>query len=212
MSTAVERPLRQDAARNRERLLAAAADTFAEFGLDASVEQIAARAGVGMGTLYRRFPTKQALIDALVTDLLNDMLCLGRAALAQENGTGLESFLIGATEAQHTARGCLPQMWDSPASADLMAEVTEVVKRLLQQAHESGTIRPDVTHGDIRLVFFSLRGVLESTAEVAPDAWRRHLELVVAGLRPGGPELQHPPLTAKQVEQIRKTPSRLVKP
>jgi AcrR family transcriptional regulator len=202
-ATAVVRPLRQDAARNRERLLTAAAETFAESGLDASVEQIAARAGVGMGTLYRRFPTKQALVDALVTDLLTEMLRCGRAAATDKNGNGLETFLVHATEAQRTHRGCLPQMWDSPATAHLMAEVTALVQLLLRQAHDAGTIRREVTHGDIRLVFFSLRGVLESTVDVAPEAWRRHLEFVMAGLRPGGPELVHPALTAKQVAQIR---------
>jgi AcrR family transcriptional regulator len=200
------RPLRQDAARNRERLLTAAAETFAQAGPEASVEQIAAAAGVGMGTLYRRFPTKQALIDALATDLLCRMLDLGRTALATDADEAFETFLVQAMEAQYAHRGCLPQVWDSLATSELQAEVTDIVKALLQQAQRVGSVRTDVTHGDIRLIFFGLRGVLESSADVAPEAWRRHLELVMAGLRPGSAPLRHPALSPAEVEQLRRGP------
>ena len=87
------RPLRRDAEQNRQRLLDAAADVFAEHGLDASVEEIARTAGVGMGTLYRRFPTKDALISALVHDALTTMLKLAREGTERADGTGLEYSL-----------------------------------------------------------------------------------------------------------------------
>src|SRR5271156_373221 len=87
------RPLRQDAARNRDRLLAAAAEVFDAQGLDASVTDIARVAGVGIGTLYRRFPTKEALIDALVHDVLDATIQMARDASVAADGTGLEQFL-----------------------------------------------------------------------------------------------------------------------
>src|ERR1700729_1019197 len=92
-ATPSPRPLRRDAAENRDRLLAAASRVFAEQGLDAGVADIAREAGVGMGTLYRRFPTKDALIDALVEDLLEAIIDLASEASEQPGGHGLEQFL-----------------------------------------------------------------------------------------------------------------------
>ena len=92
MSTTT-RPLRKDAARHREQLFAAAVRVFDEQGLDASVTEIARVAGVGIGTLYRRFPTKQALIDTLVHEVLGAIIQMARDAARSPEGTGLERFL-----------------------------------------------------------------------------------------------------------------------
>ena len=92
---ATDRPLRRDAELNRQRLLDAAADVFAEHGLEASVEEIARTAGVGMGTLYRRFPTKDALISALVQDVLSTMLAIAEEGTERPDGTGLGVFPRG---------------------------------------------------------------------------------------------------------------------
>src|ERR1039458_10622740 len=90
---AVSRPLRSDAAKNRERLLTAAGQVFEEKGLEASVADVARVAGVGMGTLYRRFPSKEALIDALVSEVLEATIAMAREAAAWPDGSGLEHFL-----------------------------------------------------------------------------------------------------------------------
>jgi AcrR family transcriptional regulator len=194
------RPLRRDAARNRDRLLAAAARVFDEHGLDASVAEVARVAGVGMGTLYRRFPTKDALIDALVDEVLEAMIALARDALTQPDGAGLEQFLDAAADylAQHP--GCLPRLWGS--DHDLVKTTRRLITKLLADAKAHHRIRADLTNTDITLALWSIRGVLETTRAEAPDAWRRHLDLLVAGMRPAKESLGHHPLSQAQVDRI----------
>jgi AcrR family transcriptional regulator len=202
------RPLRRDAAHNRLRLLQAAAQVFAEHGLDAGVEEVARVAGVGMGTLYRRFPTKQALIDELIGDLRLRLLELARALPGRDGGTGLEELLTAVGQVQADQPGCLPQLWNSSgAQLQAMADFRQLVGVLLDEAQQHGRIRAEVTPGDITMVFWSVRGVIENTRTVAPAAWRRHLEVLVAGLRPGGdpvsrPVLAQKPLTEAQLRRI----------
>lgn len=202
------RPLRRDAAHNRLRLLQAAAQVFADHGLEAGVEEVARVAGVGMGTLYRRFPTKQALIDELIGDLRLQLLDLARAASGRGDGTGLEQLLTAVGQVQVEQPGCLPQLWNfSGAQPQAMAEFRQLVTLLLDEAQQHGRIRAEVTPGDIAMVFWSVRGVIENTRTVAPTAWRRHLEVLVAGLRPTGESesrgvLAQEPLTEGQFRRI----------
>jgi AcrR family transcriptional regulator len=202
------RPLRRDAAHNRFRLLQAAEQVFAEHGLEAGVEEVARVAGVGMGTLYRRFPTKQALIDELIGDLRLRLLDLARAASGRGTGTGLEELLTAVGQVQADQPGCLPQLWNSSAAQpQAMADFRAIVALLLVEAQQHGRIRAEVTPGDITMVFWSVRGVIESTRAVAPTAWRRHLEVLVAGLRPAGDPvlrgvLAQEPLTEAHLRRI----------
>lgn len=211
-SPSAGKPLRRDAAHNRQRLLDAAAQVFAEHGLDAGVDEVARVAGVGMGTLYRRFPTKQALIDELIGDLRLQLLELARAAATREDGTGLEELLTGAGQLQSDQPGCLQQLWNSSeAQPQAMAEFRHLLVRLLREGQRHGRIRPEVTPGDLTMALWSLRGVIDATRQVAPLAWRRHLELLVAGLRPAGdPTLQRPltqkPLTEAHLRRILNRP------
>jgi AcrR family transcriptional regulator len=178
------RPLRRDAAENREKLLDAAGRVFAEHGLDGSVDEVARLAGVGMGTLYRRFPTKQALIDELVGGARRELLARAQAAEVLDGG-GLEQLLWSAGEFQAGQLGCLHQVWDqSDAELDAMRDFRRILARLLTDAQNAGRVRADVTRTDLSLVLWSVRGVVETTRTVAPGAWRRHLELLIAGLRP----------------------------
>src|SRR5258708_38916566 len=94
------RAMRSDALKNRERLLVAAGQVFEEKGLQASVADVARVAGVGMGTLYRRFPSKEALIDALVTEVLEATIVMAEDAATMPDGTGLEHFLQASTAYQ----------------------------------------------------------------------------------------------------------------
>ncbi|MEV4420047.1 TetR/AcrR family transcriptional regulator [Patulibacter sp. NPDC049589] len=202
-ATPTERPLRRDAARNRELLVEAAATVFAEQGLDAGVDEVARVAGVGVGTLYRRFPTKDALIDALVQDLLTSVVAAGREALARADGTGLESFLAYAAEHQARRRGCLPRLWaGDEVTEGLRREFRVVAAELLADAQAHGRVRGDLTSQDVSVVLWSIRGVIETTKDVAPDAWRRHLELLVIGLRPSDVRLSSPSLTADQAQRV----------
>jgi AcrR family transcriptional regulator len=185
MTAVSERPLRRDAAENRQRLLEAATSVFAEHGLEGSVEEVARVAGVGMGTLYRRFPTKQDLIDTLVGDMRRDLVALARDASTAVDGTGLERLLVSAGELQAGGRGCLSRLWDhSDAELAAMTTFRSELRELLVRAQAAGRVRADVVSTDLWVLMWSLRGVIETTRAVAPNAWRRHLELMIAGLRP----------------------------
>ena len=179
------RPLRRDAAENRKKVLHAASRVFAEHGLDGSVEEVARVAGVGMGTLYRRFPTKQALIDELVGEARSGLLVRAKAAAELPDGTGLEALLLSAGQLQADQLGCLHQLWNqSDAEFEALREFRGILAQLLVVAQRHGRIRDDVTRTDISIILWSIRGVIETTRGTAPNAWRRHLELLVAGLRP----------------------------
>src|ERR1700755_49398 len=131
---AADRPLRRDAEQNRRRLLDAASEVFAEHGLEASVEEIARTAGVGMGTLYRRFPTKDALIGALVQDVLTTMLALAREGPERADGTGLEYFLEAASAYQADHRGCLARLWNAGIEHELVQDIRDLIDDLLAEA------------------------------------------------------------------------------
>jgi AcrR family transcriptional regulator len=195
------RPLRRDAAENRARLLTAASHVFDSQGLDASVEEIARAAGVGMGTLYRRFPTKEALIDALVSELLDAVIGFAREAAKQPEGTGLERFLEAASEYQARNRGCLPRLWRG-VDNDMVHTARALIAKLLADAKDHGRVREDLTSTDLNVILWSIRGIIETSRSIAPDAWRRHLELIIDGMRPGKPSLRRPALSQHQLDDI----------
>ena len=183
MSTQV-RPLRRDAAANRERVLSAAAEVFHESGLGAGLEDVARRAGVGVGTVYRRFPTREALLEALLSDLLTVYLEEADRAEALPGGTGLATFVRTVAEVQATPRGCALRLWSSPAVEELRARLHERMAALVEDAQRHGTCRDGVTVDDLVGVLVALRGVRETPTATAALDWRRHLELCLAGLRP----------------------------
>ena len=193
--------LRSDAVRNRQRLLEAAETVFAEHGLEAGVEEIARAAGVGVGTLYRRFPTKDALIGELVRDLLSEIREL--AVTSIDDPDGLERFLYATAAAQATHRGCLARLWDDAQTAQLKTAVRAAAAKLLAQAQANGRVRPDATLADLDLVFWSLRGIIEAAGPHAV-LWRRHLAIMIAGLRPDGQALSQPPISERRLRVIKR--------
>ena len=194
------RALRRDAAQNRDRLLVAASHVFAEHGLEAGVADIAREAGVGMGTLYRRFPTKDALIDALVQDMLQAFIDLASEASQEPAGRGLERFLWQSSAYQAAHRGCLPRLWST--DHELVHTARRLIAALLQEAKDHHRVRDDLTNTDLTVLMWSIRGILETTGDLAPDAWQRHLELLIDGLRPSSQEFSHPPITQAQIDRI----------
>ncbi len=196
----VRRPIRRDALENRQRLLVAAGRVFEEKGLEASVADVARVAGVGMGTLYRRFPSKDALIEALVSEVLEATIGMARAAAELPDGTGLEQFLEASCSYQAEHLGCLPKLWNT--DHHLVKTARQLIAALLSDAQAHGRIRPDLTSTDLSLVMWSMRGVLETTRSNAPDAWRRHLDLLIAGMRPGTSSLPHRAMSQSQVDRI----------
>jgi AcrR family transcriptional regulator len=197
-----KRPLRRDAAAHREQLLDAAAQVFATRGLEASVEEVARVAGVGIGTLYRRFPTKEALIEELVRQQLADIIAAGAVAQQLPGGAGLEAFLWRVGDLLAARRGCLARLWTAANTANLIDDARRLMRELLADSQQHGRIRPDVVVSDISLVIWSLMGVIDTAQTAAPRAWRRALEVLLAGLRPSETSLAEPAPTPRQIDAI----------
>jgi AcrR family transcriptional regulator len=194
--------LRRDAAENRARILAAARVIFDEEGLDAGMDEIARRAGVGVGTVYRRFDSKEELIAAALADLPAQLRELIAAAEEADSvADGFFGFLAAVGELQAAHVGCLSRLWSS-ADAESRTETTELGRALLERAQAAGVVRADLVYEDVSMLFWSLQGVIERTLAVHPDAWRRHLELLISGLRPGGEALAGTPLSPAEADAI----------
>lgn len=201
-------PLRRDAQANRERILEAARAVFADEGIEASVEQIAQRAGVGMGTLYRRFPTKEDLIDAVLETSLDAFVAVAEEALAAKDAwTGFCDFLERALEL-HAGNRALKDVLSTGDHGRARLEAARVrlrplVGELVARAQASGALRSDFTPEDLPLVFWTGGRVVEASAGVAPDLWRRYLGLLLDGLRAeAATPLPRPALTRAQLTRL----------
>jgi AcrR family transcriptional regulator len=182
--TAVQtKPLRQDAARNRQHLIDAARAVFGHDGLESGVETVAKLAGVGTGTLYRHFPSKDDLIRALVEDLSAEVEAIADAGLEAGDGTGLWTFLQAAGEIQARNQGLLCRLWvGTNTRAEQVAMMRAKIGRLVDDAHRHATLPESVSQPDILLVLHGMRGVIEANFDERPDAWKRYLELVTVAL------------------------------
>ena len=188
-----ERPLRADAERNRRRLLDAAEQIFGERGLDVGVAEIAQQAGVGRGTLFRNFPTKEHLIAAIVVERMQDACERGRGLLdARDPGGALFEFLDEMVGRQRVDRALFDAVADTFLSnSDIRAAHTEVVSvldELLVRAQQAGAVRADVSGIDVLML---MKGVCQATsafAHVDPGIGERHLDLMRAALSPSGAE------------------------
>ena len=191
------RPLRSDAARNRESLLRAAAEEFAERGLDASVADIARRAGVGKGTVFRHFATKDDLIAAIVLDRVNALNAVGERLLeAADPGAALLEFLtVAAQQQQQRDLSFLQEASElSPAVAGARSRMFQTIHALVGRAREHGAVRADVTGSDVILLMCAPGYVTSYVPDAPPGLWRRYLALIFDGLRPDGASpLPHPP-------------------
>jgi AcrR family transcriptional regulator len=185
----VTRALRADAQRNRASLLAAATAEFAEHGLDASVADIARRAGVGKGTVFRHFPTKDDLLAAVVLDRIDELTAVaGHLAGAGDAGAALIEFLAAAAGKQQQLdlsflreSGALNGRLGA-ARGHLFAAITGLVDR----AQRAGAVRADVTGMDVILLMCAPNHVVNFVPEPSPELWRRYLAIIVDGLRPEG--------------------------
>jgi len=182
------RPLRADAARNRTRILDAAEAAFAERGLDASLEQVARDAGVAVGTLYRHFARREDLVRAIFEAKLDAFRQLADDAIAADDPwEGFSTFLERACAMQASDMGmCHVMSPDGPATQDLSAALTrvdDVVADLVAHAQRAGVLRADFTVADVRYLLIANGGVVQSTRHIDPDAWRRHLALMLDAAR-----------------------------
>jgi AcrR family transcriptional regulator len=187
------RRLRADAERNRTALAAAAREVFAEQGLAAPLEHIAKRAGVGIATLYRNFPTRSALMDAVIADTAAAHREIVRRALAAEDPwTGLTGYLTEICELAATADRSAGQTM-TIAGIKVYPQLAELVTR----AQAAGKLRADLAPTDVLCLTAGIGRIIEITKPVDEGAWRRQLALVLDGLRPEGAHpLPHPPCEA----------------
>jgi AcrR family transcriptional regulator len=209
------RPLRRDAARNRERILAAAAELFTERGLQVTLDEVARRAGVGVGTVYRRFPDKEALADALFEERITALVDLAQQALADpDEWAGLVSFLEQAGALLSADLGLRQILMFATYGQDRVGEARSrllpVVTQLVTRAQAAGVLRADLRPTDVPLIEVMLAAVTDYARPARPEIWRRYLALIVDGLRPnrhGVTELPVAPLTPAEVESVmRATP------
>jgi AcrR family transcriptional regulator len=180
-----DRRLRRDARANRERLLGAARVVLRERGADAPLEAIAREARVGIGTLYRHFPDRSALLEALAEEHVGHLVSIVEALDDVDGWDALVSFVeqVAALQEENIElRGALLQAAPSARLDDARRRLRTLVERLLVRARASG-LRDDFAYGDLITLVWSVGRVVEATAGVAPGAWRRHLAFALDGLR-----------------------------
>ncbi|MFJ5553508.1 TetR/AcrR family transcriptional regulator [Streptomyces sp. NPDC093225] len=202
-------PVRRDARRNRDLLTAAAREAFAAHGLDAPLDEIARRAGVGNATLYRHFPTRAALVEAVFHDALRGTVEAGEAARrAPDAWTGLAGYLDAVFATLAADRGTNDLMTtalaDVPSLDTVHAHNHETVALLLRRGRDEGSVRPDLVTEDLLLALAALGRTVPALTALAPDAWRRPLALLLDGLRarPGADPLPAPALTPEDLTTV----------
>ncbi|GAB3753120.1 TetR/AcrR family transcriptional regulator [Microlunatus parietis] len=196
---------RRDAAANREKLLAAAGDLFAERGLAAPLEEVARRSQVSIGTLYNHFPTRESLFDAIYPDRLTGLRVAGEKALSDPDPwAGFRDFLITVFELQAADRGLNDAMTLRYPAAAAMSEACDrgyaSIEQIVDRAKAEGVLRADFTLPDLACLIWATSRVITATVDVAPEAWRRYLDLQLDGLRAAAAHPSEvPPMTAEQV-------------
>lgn len=190
--------MRKDALHNRERLLLAARRLFADRGLDVPLEEIARTAGVSIGTLYNRFPTRAELVAAVFEDRVATVADLATSALATDDAwEGFVAFITGVCELQATDLG-----YNDLAVRGATAGTDTgyaLMSRIIERAQESGDLRRDVALDDMAFVIWGVAATVRATFRVAPGVWRRHLALTLDGLRADAAHpLPVPPMSPPQ--------------
>ncbi|WP_307865252.1 TetR/AcrR family transcriptional regulator [Streptomyces montanisoli] len=180
--------MRQDAQRSRERVLAAAREVYAELGVEAPLDVIARRAGVGNATLYRRFPDRSSLIEEVFRDGLAATAELGESARAAEDPmAGLTGYLEHVFAGLAVDRGVTDLMTTRlagvPALERLHAHNAETIGILLARCRERGLVRGDVSVEDVLFGLAALGRAVPAAEAALPGSWRRFLALFVDGLR-----------------------------
>ena len=203
-----DRPRRADARRNRERVLAAAEAVFAESGLKAPVEEVARRAGVGVGTVCRNFATKQALIEAVVGAMYDTLLLDAEAALADPDpARAFEQFVTGLPAFQARHRALADQMANESqleSTTGPKDKVLRAVSELVARAQSAGAIRADIGPGDVSMLFSGVAHVTAVAGELQPVLRERFVRIILDGLRADDPTaLPGRPLDFAQLRRMR---------
>jgi AcrR family transcriptional regulator len=177
------RPLRADTRRNRERILKAARAVFGDHGIEAQIDDVAKRAKVGVGTVYRHFPTKEALLGALVRERFEEIAGYAREALERADAWDGFCELIWRAAERNAADLAF---CEAVASTDCSAIVDEVgllrsTELLIERAKAQGRMRRDATEQDVPMIMAGASAVMQLSP--TPHAWRRYFTLMLDGLR-----------------------------
>jgi AcrR family transcriptional regulator len=213
MTARADGSLRKDAADNRDRLLAAARELFAERGLAVTLNDIAHHAGVGVGTAYRRFANKEAVIDALFEQRLQAVATLAQQALDMPDAwTGLVTFFEGSLDMQFGDRG-LTQIMNNPALGDARIaqardRIAPLIEALVDRAKEQGTVREDFDQSDVVFLQLALSAIMDSSRTVAPGLYRRYLSIFLDGIRADRQQLTPLPAAALSPHQTHRAMTR----
>lgn len=207
------KPLRADAERNRRRILEAARVVFSSRGLGATLDDVAAEAGVGVGTVYRRFADKDALLDELFNERIDELVGLADEYLEGPDAwTALCAFLETSVSMQAADRGLRELMHHPERGLDRVRSARERlvprVGQLLQRAQRDGAVRADLEPTDLGMLTLMLVAAIQSTEAIRPDAWRRPLALAIDSLRPTAvtDPLPGPALTVEEFDDALRTP------
>jgi AcrR family transcriptional regulator len=199
---ATSRPLRKDAARNRELLIEAAREVFARRGLEASLDDVAHHAGLGVGTAYRHFANKYELASALMQQRIDTIVSTAeQALLVDDPWEGLVGFLEATLAAQTADRGLREVLMggiDPQKMEQVHDRLTGPINQLMQRAQQAGAIRADADPTDIGLINGMLCAVADMAGDSSPQLWRRYLTLCLDGLRPGGTPFPTPALSDRE--------------
>jgi AcrR family transcriptional regulator len=184
----VEIPLRADAERNRLRLLAAAKELFAERGVDVTLDEIARHAGVGTGTAYRRFPNKDALIEALMADRIAEIGALAEESLRDPDPwRAFAGFFERGLALMAADRGLKDVVFSPGRGRERVAHarraIAPVVTKLVKRAVDAGVVRPDIGTSDVPIINIMLTTVVTLSRDVEPELYKRYLAIVLDGLR-----------------------------
>ena len=206
------RPLRRDAEQNLTRVVSAAGDVFAEHGYEASMEQIALRADVGIGTLYRRFPNKADLFAAVVDAATDRTRLIADEVLAEvAPSDAVFEFVRRCVAAPSCWRATTSRRpWNGGREERALVTLLPVVGQILAASQTAGTARDDVSPTDVVVLLMSVRAVADVCDGDSPGASRRFLDLALDGMRPSQTPPTQPPMTPKQLGRVltsRQTPA-----
>jgi AcrR family transcriptional regulator len=204
------RPLRRDAERNRQRILKAAAEVFTERGLGVSLDEVARHAGVGVGTVYRRFGTKEELIQALFVDRVESIATLAeQATQVPDPWSGLVCFMEQMAEMLAGDLGLRQMLMLAGYGHDVASYARRrnapLVGRLVERAQASGQLRSDLSLTDIPFLVFLLTEAAQLARPVSPELWRRYLALITDGMRPQRDGVTPLPVRALLPDEMEKT-------
>lgn len=185
-----DRPLRKDAVRNRQRVIDAARDLFATRGLSATLNEVAHHGGIGVGTVYRRFPTKDELFEAIFEDAIDEIAAVADTALEfDDSWRGFAWFVEQMCQQTATDRGLREILYGQDGcgcgnrvDAARTLLVPKIAK-LVERAQKDGYLRPGISDSDMPILGLLAGTVSEFAGHVDADLWRRYVAIFLDGLR-----------------------------